>query len=285
MRQAHTKGGDIGMEPSGLFGTPSVDPAAGSGGTSVEQRLDGLLEAAKQAGQLAGKLRTALSRVEENAKTGGIIAMGRIDRVSESVAELSSLVSQVASQAADLQSGGPSAFDYMSELGPELVKRGVKVTKGPEPYWLVYPAWFQIGHDSKGALEVTLNGDRLEFIRPSAVAAKIAEVVNEKFNAEQFRETLVSVRDVIRRAGAHGATLGLDDVYEVLNMGSGRRSARSGDLSKAAFYYSVHRLAEGIGQKSGLSLRFPPANYKAEIFFTKEGESRKYLTVDFSGTS
>lgn len=273
------------MEPSGLFDTPSVDPAAVSGGTSVEQRLDGLLEAAKQAGQLAGKLRTALSQVEENAKTGGITAQGRIDRVSESVAELSSLVGRVVSQAADFQSGGPSASDYMRELEPELVKRGVEVTKGPEPYWLVYPAWFQIGQDSKGSLEVTLNGDRLDFIRPSAVAAKIAEVVNDRFNAKQFREMLVSVRDVIRRAGAQGTTLGLDDVYEVLNMGSGRRSARSGDLSKAAFYYSVHRLAEGIGQTSGLSLRFPSANYKAAIFFTKEGESRKYLTVDFSGTA
>lgn len=273
------------MEPSSLFEATSVNPPTVPDGTAVERRLDILGEAAKEAGQSAGKLRAALSQVEENAKTGGVITQGRIDRLSESVAELSSLVGRVVEQAAGFHSGDLSASDFMRELETELVKRGVKVTKGPEPYWLVYPAWFTIGRDSKGVLEVVLNGEKLDSIRPTVVATKIADAVSEKFNAKQFKELLVSVRDVIRRAGGNGGSLALEDVYEVLSLGTGRRSARGGELSKAAFYYSVHRLAEGVSSVPGPTLNFPPANRTDALFFTKDGDSRKYISVDFSGAS
>ena len=274
-------------EHSGLFDAPSEPPSATKADTSsLEQRLDGFADAAKAATQLAGKLRLSLNRLAENARLGSVaVAEGQVGRLSESVAELSALLAGVTEQARELAPRTMSVSDYMGELEPELVRRGVKATKGPEPYWLAYPAWFKIERDVKGSLEIILNGERLDSIRPTAVATAIAAAVSEKFQAKQFTELLISIRDLFRRAGASGATLRLDDVFEVLATGPGRRSARGGEFSKAAFYYSVHRLAEEMDRTPRPAFSFPPANRTDAIFFTKDGDSRKYLTVDFAGPS
>lgn len=272
------------MGDSGLFDEPVGHPLTASDGKSIEVRLDGLADAAKQATQLAGKLRLGLNQVAENAQTGNVAnVQGRIERLADSVTELSSLIIGISKQTACLQASAVSMSDYIRDVQSELAKRRVTVMKGPEPYWLAYPAWFKIEASSKGALEVILNGERIESIRPSVVAETIAGAVNAKFNAKQFKELLLNVRDLIRRAGAPAAALSLDDIYEVLTMGSGSRSTRSEGFSKPDFYYSVHRLAESADSVPGAPLGFPPADYNAAIFFTKEGEGRKYMTVQFGG--
>ena len=272
------------MGDSGLFDVSVGRPGTASDGKPVEIRLDGLADAAKQATQLAGKLRLGLNQVAENAQTGNVAnVQGRIERLVDSVAELSSLISGISERTAGLQASAVSVSDYVRDIESELAKRRVNVIKGPDPYWLAYPAWFKIEAGSKGSLEVILNGERIDSIRPSLVAEKIANTVNAKFNAKQFKELLVNVRDVIRRAGAPADALSLDDIYEVLTMGSGSRSTRSEGFSKPGFYYSVHRLAESAASIPGPPLSFPPADYNAAIFFNEEGEGRKYMTVQFGG--
>lgn len=267
---------------SGLFDEPASRLPAPGEGKPIGVRLDGLAEAAKQATQLAGKLRLGLNQIAENAQTGNVAGVqGKVERLVEGVAELSSLITGISERSGGLRASAVSLTDYIGDVQSELAKRGVKVAKGPEPYWLTYPAWFKVEADSKGALEVILNGERVDSVRPTAVAAKIADAVNEKFNAKQFKELLVSVRDLIRRAGAPANALSLEDIYEVLTMGSGRRSTKNEGLSKAGFYYSVHRLAESSTSTPGPPLSFPPADYNAAIFFTREGEGRKYMTVQF----
>jgi hypothetical protein len=63
----------------------------------------------------------------------------------------------------------------------------------------------------------------------------------------------------------------------------GVRTARKKGFTKADFYYSVHRLAEDLERSPNSSMEFPGANRSEFIFFTEEGESRKYLTVEFVG--
>lgn len=274
------------MGDSGLFDVPPGPAPSGTGGIPFEQRLDRLAASSKQATQLAGKIRVGLNQIAVKAQTGMVKGIqDRLDGLSENMAELSALITSISEHTALLQPQAPTIPDYVHELQAALSTHGVEVTKGPDPYWLVYPAWFQVERNAKGNLEVILNGRRIDSIRPAVVASEIANAVNEKFNAEQFKGLLISVRDLIRRAGATGTTLALDDVYAVLTMGGGRRTPRSGDLSRADFYYSVHRLAEAAESTPGPALSFPAANYNATIFFTKDGDSRKYLTVGFPSVS
>jgi len=241
---------------------------------------------AKEATQIAGKLRLGLNKLAENARLGSIAsAHAQVSKLSDSMAELSSQFDRLGDQSSGFGGRNWAVLDYMRELEPELVKRGVRVTKGPEPYWLAYPAWFKLEHDAKGSLGITLNGEQLDSIRPTTVAARIAEVVSEKFQAKQFTELLMRVRDLLRRAGASGATLSLEDVCEVLAIEPSRRTARSKEFSKEAFYYSIHRLAEESEGSSRPAMRFPSANRSDAIFFRKDGESRKYLTVEFLSPS
>lgn len=270
-------------EDSGLFDAP-IDRPLSADKRSFEQRLDGFAEVAKEATQIAGKLRLGLNKLAENARLGSIAsAHTQVSKLSDSMAELSSLVDRLAEQSLGFGGRGWAISDYMRELEPELVKRGIKVTKGPEPYWLAYPSWFKIEHDAKGSLGVTLNGERLDSIRPTTVAAKIAEVAGEKFQAKQFTELLMRVRDLLRRAGASGATLMLEDIYGVLAIEPGTRAARSRGFSRESFYYSVHRLADAVEGTAKPVMRFPRADRSDILFFTKDGESRRYLTVDFAG--
>ena len=201
------------------------------------------------------------------------------------IAELSSAVERLAEveQSLGLRDAKATIGEFARELESELAKMGIAVTKGPDPYWLVYPAWFTVRANSKGSVEVVLNGDKLESLRPSEVAAKVAGVVNEKFQAKQFAGLLDTVRQLLRRAGADGSTLLLEDVYEVLALEAGKRSARRKDFTKADFFYSVHRLAEELDRAPTSVMEFPVANRSDHLFFTKDGEGRKYLTVKFVG--
>lgn len=273
-------------ENAGLFDSPSGDLTEDADGMPLEQRLDALADVAKEAAQSVAKLRSALNQITENAQAGSIgSARSRIERLPAIEQELSALCRRIAEHSSVLLGSALSPSDYMKELEPHLATRGVKVSKGPEPYWLAYPCWFRIEHDSTGSLQVVLNGERLDSVRPSAVASKIEEAANEKFDAKQFKQLLVSVRDLMRRAGARGSVLTLDDIFGVLTIGPGRRSPRGGEFSRAAFYYSVHRLAEASDVDSSLGVSFPAANRTDTIFFTKDGESRKYITVEFTGAS
>ena len=60
------------MGDSGLFDESVGRPGTATDGKPIEIRLDGLADAAKQATQLAGKLRLGLNEVTENAQTGNV---------------------------------------------------------------------------------------------------------------------------------------------------------------------------------------------------------------------
>lgn len=250
----------------------------------MEQRLDELAGIAKEATQLATKIRAGLNALAENALSGRTgTASGQLNRVSESIKELTEFVERL--KVVESTASAIDSRDAGDKLAREVVEllnaRGVTVTRGPEPYWLAYPTWFTVGRSSKGQLEVVLNGDKLDSVRPSVVADAVAAAVNEKFNVKQFAAALTKIRLVLRRAGGASNSIALDDIYEILSEdGSGKGSQRGG-LSKGAFLFSVHRLAEAMDQLSEPSLRFPPANRTDMVFFSKEGESRKYLSVDF----
>lgn len=247
------------MQRSGGVDESSSGPAE-LGLDPFEQRLDEFAATAKDATALAVKIRTALNTLAQNATAGGITAApAQIARLSETLAGLSAAVDRLAEESAGLHGGHLDTAGYARELEAALVAKGVSVTRGPEPYWLVYPAWYKIERSSKGFIEVILNGDRLDSARPSAVAATIAEVVGDKFNSKQLVDLLKGVRDLLRRAGATGTSLRLDDVYDVLALEPGKRAVRRKDFSKGEFYYSVHRLAGEMDRMSNPPLDFPRA--------------------------
>ncbi|MGE2731763.1 hypothetical protein ACQI4F_20000 [Mycolicibacterium vaccae] len=255
------------------------------GSKSVEQRIDEFSELAKAASQTAGRLRTSLNSIAENSRAGNLSAApGQLARMREAVSALAATVDQLvtAEHAIGLRGSHESESAFLRELHRTLQAKGVAVIRGPEPYWLAYPAWFKIERNAKGSIEVVLNGDKLVSTRPSVVAEAVANAVNDKFDAKQFSKLLVTVRDLLRRAGGDSASLNLDDIYDVLAIEPGQRVNRRKDFTKAAFYYSVHRLAEQLERTTDAPLRFPPANRPDVVFFSKEGESRKYLVVEFT---
>ncbi|MDO3634454.1 hypothetical protein [Mycolicibacterium arseniciresistens] len=272
------------MDETGLFDAPSGGTPSATGGKTVEQRMDEFAELAKAASQSAMKIRTGLNTLAGNAQSGSVsAASAQLARTKEAVSTLAASVEQLilVEESVSLRGSHGEESKFAGELQAALEKKGVAVTKGPEPYWLAYPAWFKIERTSKGSLEVILNGDKLDTTRPSAVADAVAEAVKEKFDAKQFSKLLIAVRDLLRRAGGANRSLNLDDVYDVLALQPGQRAARRKDFTKAAFYYSVHRLAEELEQTMNAPLRFPPANRPDMVFFSKEAESRKYLVVEF----
>lgn len=275
------------MTESGLFAVSAEPSSASLPGPTVEQRLNNLADLAKETTQLAGKVRTALDSITKGALTGNVgNAQAQIQKVSEAIADLSAKAEALreAENSLGLRGEHASITAYERELESELTKKGIAVSKGPHPYWLVYPAWFKVERNKKGSVEVILNGDKVDSLRPSEVAASVAEVVNERFQPKKFADLLVAVRQLLRRAGAANSTLALDDVYEVLALDGGLGAARKKDFTKADFYYSVHRLAEELERSSSPTLVFPGANRSESMFFTKDGECRKYLTVEFLGS-
>lgn len=272
------------MEESGLFDEHDVGSAPTSIGASLEERLDEFVELAKATTQLAGRLRTNLNTMSQSAQTGkvGHVA-ANIERISSGITDLSSHVQRLgeAERSLGLRGDSASTAELVRELNAELGKRNIRAMKGPDPYWLVYPAWFTVQRNTRGVLEVVLNGERLESVRPSEVASRIVEVVNEKFQAKKFANLLLAVRDLLRRAGANNPTLILDDVYGVLAMGSDA-GTRQKTMTKESFYYSIHRLAEELETDPAPAMDFPAANRSDHMFFTKHGETRKYLSVDFA---
>lgn len=272
-------------EESVLFDTSGNGSRSPADGVPVEGRLDRFAELAKESTQLAGKLRTNLSALTESARSGGVgSAESQITRLAASVSALKTLVDRLAEdeRSLGLRGGGARVSDLAGEIQSALIKKGVNVGEGPKPYWLAYPAWFKVERTAKGVVEVVLNGERLDTVRPSVVADRVAEAVSEKFDAKQFADLLLSVRQLFRRAGASGGTLLLEDVYEVLALEPGRRAPRRKEFSKGSFYYSVHRWAEEFDHLPDAILDFPSANRSEHIFFNSRGEDRKYLTVNFA---
>lgn len=250
-----------------------------------EQRLDGFATTAKETTALAAKMRAALHTLTESATAGGISsAPGQLARLSDILAGLSAAVDRLAEQSSRLHGEYVDTASYVRELAAALASKGVTATMGPEPYWLVYPAWFKIERSSRGYIEVILNGDRLDSARPSTVAATIAEVVGDKLNSKQLVDLLKGVRDLLRRAGATGTSLRLDDIYDLLALEPGKRAVRRKDFSKGSFYYSVHRLAEEMDRTSNAPLDFPASDKSDQLFFTSSGEGRRYLAVEFADT-
>lgn len=249
----------------------------------MEKRLDDLAGIAKDATQVATKIRTGLNSLAENALSGRIgTAAGQLGRVSDSINALSEIIERLkvvegAASGGEIRDGE----DLAREIVDLLTTRGIAVSKGPEPYWLAYPSWFTIAHSSKGRLEVVLNGDRLDSVRPSVVADAVVASVNEKFSAKQFTAVLTKIRQLLRRAGASSSSIGLDDIYEILSEDGSGKGHQRGGITKGEFYHSVHRLAEEMDRVAEPSFRFPPANRTDMVFFTEEGESRKYLLVEY----
>ncbi|MFC7673269.1 hypothetical protein ACFQWH_09325 [Mycolicibacterium sp. GCM10028919] len=251
----------------------------------LERRLDGFADLAKESTQLAGKLRTNLNSVATGAKLGVVAnAHAQLTRAKSNVTELATLIDrlELAEQTLGLRGAEARPSHLADELDQELAKRGVEVVRGPAPYRLAYPAWFKVERTPKGVVDVVLNGERLDSLRPSAAADEIAEAVSEKFKAEQFTELLLNVRQLLRRAGAPGSALALNDIYEILVMEPGRGAPRRKEFSRGAFYYSVHRLAEDLDTKPDAIVDFPNADRSEAIFFDRRGNSRKYLTVNFT---
>lgn len=255
----------------------------------MEQRLDELAKLAKEATQLAVKIRTGLNSLAENALSGRIgNAAGQLDRTSDSITELADCVEQL--RALEKAASAVDTRDAGEKIAREVIKlleaRGITVDRGPEPYWLAYPCWFTVERGPKGQPVVVLNGDKLDSVRPSVVADAVAAAVNDKkFNVKQFATMLTKVRLVLRRAGVSSNSIGLDDIFEILSEDGSGKGPQRGSLTKGEFYYSVHRLAEEMDRVAEPSLRFPPANRTDTVFFSKEGESRKYLSVEFSDRS
>jgi hypothetical protein len=271
-----------------LFDAPTNGSLSTAANKTIEERLDEFADLAKLATQAAGRIRTGLNTLAENARSGSIsTAPGQLARAQEAVSSLAGAVERliVAEQSVGLRGPEGTEAQFARDLHAALRRKGVAFTKGPEPYWLAYPAWFKIERTSKGSIEVILNGDKINSARPSIVADAVAEAVKEKFDAKRFSGLLTTVRDLLRRAGGANASLNLDDVYDVLALEPGQRAARRKDFTKAAFYYSVHRLAEHLEQTTNAPLRFPPANRPDMVFFSREGESRKYLVVEFATAS
>jgi hypothetical protein len=272
-------------EESVLFDTSRNGSRSRADGQPVEGRLDGFAQRAKESTQLAGKLRTTLNSLAEGARLGGVAnAESQITRLAACVDDLKARIDRLAEdeRSLGLRGGGARVSDLTDEIRSALTKKGVNVAEGPKPYWLAYPAWFKVEQTAKGVVEVVLNGDRLDTVRPSVVADRVAEAVTEKFDAKQFADLLLSVRQLFRRAGASGKAILLEDMYDVLALEPGRRVARRKEFSKGRFYYSVHRLAEEFDQLPQVIMDFPAANRSEYIFFNSRGEDRKYLTVDFS---
>lgn len=247
--------------------------------------MDELAELAKAATQSATKIRTALNTLAVNAQSGSVSsAAGQLARIKDAVSMLSATVEQlgIAEESVGMRGSQGAETEFAGELHAALKRKGVAVTRGPEPYWLAYPAWFKIERTPKGSIEVILNGDKVDSTRPSVVADAVAGAVREKFDAKQFAKLLISVRDLLRRAGGANASLNLDDIYDVLALQPGQRAARGKDFTKAAFYYSVHRLSEDFENTMNAPMRFPPADRAETVFFSKQGEGRKYLVVEFA---
>ena len=251
----------------------------------VERRMDDFAELAKESAQLATKVRATLDSIADSARRGDVMsADSQLARAAASAADLTASVDRLAQAERHLELRGERAnlADYVEELRSELTRRGIRVDRGPDPYWLAYPAWFKVERSVKGAMTVVLNGDRLDSLKPSVVADNIHESVSEKFDPKPFTELLISVRRLLQRAGVPGQTLGLDDIYGILTVEPAKRGTRRKDFSRAAFYYSVHRLAEHFDTKPDAPIDFPDANRSDVIFFDSRGNSRKYLTITFT---
>jgi hypothetical protein len=272
-------------EDTGLFDTSGYGPRESGDDQPVEARLDGFAQLAKESTQLVGKLRTNLNSLAEGARLGSVAnAQAQITRLAATADDLKNSIDRLAKgeESLGLRSGHARASDLADEIRSALTMRGVEVVKGPKPYLLAYPAWFKVQSNAKNVVEVVLNGDRLDTVRPSAVADRIAETVTEKFDAKQFADLLLSVRQLFRKAGASGKTVLLEDIYDVLALEPGRRVARRKEFSKGGFYYSVHRLAEEFDRQPPAIMDFPSSDRSEYIFFGSRGHDRRYRTVDFA---
>jgi len=254
-------------------------------GLTVEARIDKLLELAKSSAQVAAKIRADLDAVVEHAKEGRIAPIGNLmGRVSQGSEQLSQSLTALAGERRCLTVGDDRAIRaYCNELVSALETRGVVVTEGTYPYWLVYPAWFKVEQDAKGEIAVYLNGDLVETIRPSRVAELIAQKVNEDFRAKDFAGLIRRIRDIMRHTGSSVDTMMLDDIFQLITLQPPRRGSRKGDLTNADFYYMVHRLAEQKDLESSIGMSFPPADRPGLQFFSNDGQPRKYLAVIFDG--
>lgn len=270
---------------SGSFETPGAVAQGNAAPPGVGPGLEALGDAAKVATSLAVKLRTTLSALADNVKSGKVSsAPSLLQRASEYADELTFSVSALTAEFELLGTNGtrvePAA--YVDELNSALARRGLEVKQGPEPYWLVYPAWFQVRRNDKDVLEVIVNGSKLDTVHPEHVADQIQACVADKFDAKKFADGLHQTRILLRRMGAVASSMALDDLYEVYQ---GRRNGTSKEFAKSDFYYAVHRLAEALEQTPGASLSFPLSSRSEILFFTRHGEGRKYLMADFSGGS
>lgn len=250
---------------------------------TVESRIEHLLGMAKSSAQIAAKVRADLDSVADNAKEGRLAAIENlVERVSQGVQQILESLPTLDSERRSLISTDDKVIRaYRSELVSALKQRGLTPAEGPYPYWLVYPAWFKVEQNSQGAIAVVLNGDVVDTVRPSRVADLIAQRVKDDFRAKDFAGLIRRVRDIIRHAGSPVGSMMLDDVFELMILQHGRKGVRKGDLTRADFYYMVHRLAELEVGESAQGMSFPPADRPGLQFFTRDGQPRKYLAVVF----
>jgi hypothetical protein len=266
---------------SELFG--SAEPESEQ--VSLGHQLDKFAESSKSCMALATKARSALNTLTEDARLGKTSSTrNQVGRASRLVNELAIALAELADEEQTLRvSGSRSGIaNYVSEVCAALASRGVEAVRGPEPYWLVYPASFKIEPSSNGGVEVVLNGRRLDTVRPTLVADEIKASVDDKFDAKKFREALEKIRLLLRRLGATTRSALLDDVYELYKANGGRRA----EFTKSDFYYAVHRLAETVEDRSDAQIYFPPSDRSENfLFFTRHGDGRRYLTIEFREVS
>src|SRR5688500_17673126 len=112
------------MTESGLFAAPYRPSPAGLRGSTVEQRLDNLAELAKEATQLAGRVRTNLDSVAKGAAAGSVgNAEAQIRKISEAIAQLSVNAEALAEAEGSLGLRGEQASltEFERELESELI--------------------------------------------------------------------------------------------------------------------------------------------------------------------
>src|SRR4051812_17257032 len=97
------------VEDSGLFDAPSDEQDAVRRGSTFEQRIDSFAGAAKEATQLVTKMRINMSSLSQDAHVGEVgNAQAHIERISATIAELSTKVEVLAEAERTLGLRGPN---------------------------------------------------------------------------------------------------------------------------------------------------------------------------------
>jgi len=265
--------------PESVASSPEEGPSSPA---SVEEACDLLKQLSKSAAQTAGQLQRALGSLGESADSGRV---GSIYTQTRKIHELALETNRIISELADYRifTEDRRAKTVEREICQALDDRGVEAVRGQPPYFLVYPGWFKVDESDRVGAIITLNGTRLDIVRPTQVADAIIAQCNDKFDATRFADVLTGAWKILRESGANRMAIPLESIYDMLALHPPVRGPGPKSYTKGDFYFSVHRLAEQRDPENskGRSLSFPNSNRGEFLFFSRDKSSRKYLSVEF----